>query len=210
MSTFLIIPVSFIIYWLIKHSSNSDFNNPIEENKYTYKEKKLIEFINKAKEQNFEKSFENTCIVCLENYEENNSTIENITNNSDEEETNNSYNNLNKEIITIPCDHSFHFSCIYNWLKNERRCPICDSEFEILGENEKNNDNKNKLNIKTVKLNKDFQYNDMNNSTYYINKLIEIQRKMNPLGFNEEFCSKIISNYKESKNDDFKIAKIYN
>ncbi|KAK1629272.1 hypothetical protein QYE76_003587 [Lolium multiflorum] len=30
-----------------------------------------------------------------------------------------------KELRTMPCSHSFHEQCIFDWLVIDRRCPIC-------------------------------------------------------------------------------------
>lgn len=41
------------------------------------------------------------CGICLENYQ------------------------LNEKVTTLPCFHFFHKSCLLNWFKNKKECPLC-------------------------------------------------------------------------------------
>ena len=46
----------------------------------------------------------NNCIICFENFKE------------------------NEMILKLNCFHIFHKNCIENWLKNYSICPICKNE----------------------------------------------------------------------------------
>ncbi|OWM87903.1 E3 ubiquitin-protein ligase SDIR1-like isoform X2 [Punica granatum] len=48
-----------------------------------------------------------TCAICLEDLSQ-----------GDDE----------KRLISMPCDHLFHDSCIFNWLDRSRICPLCRRE----------------------------------------------------------------------------------
>lgn len=210
-----IIILSTVIYFCFCYKSNinkimnkEDIEVVIKSNR----ENKIKEFIKKYKNKNIEKIMEDTCIICLEDFEKDNNDIKNsvITSNSDEEDTNNN-ESISNEKITIPCEHSFHIACISECFNKEKRCPICHAEFEFFKKEEKNNDdNKNKLNIKNFTLNKNWEYNDKNSLINNINNFMRIQKIMNPLDINDEFCSNIISLYENTKNDKYEIAKIDN
>ena len=49
-----------------------------------------------------ESANEGECSVCLENFE-----------------------GSNKKLRVMPCSHSFHEPCIFNWLRISRVCPLC-------------------------------------------------------------------------------------
>ena len=83
---------------------NNDFN-------YIYNDVKIV--LNDEQFENLEKvKYEdineiNECLICIENFEENN------------------------EITKIKCNHIFHKECIKKWLCNEsNKCPICRIEID--------------------------------------------------------------------------------
>ena len=41
--------------------------------------------------------------------------------------------NSKVKVIILPCIHIFHTSCITNWMKRQKNCPIC--KFELTKEN---------------------------------------------------------------------------
>tara|TARA_B100001123_G_C15342604_1_gene1035609 strand:- start:5636 stop:6079 length:444 start_codon:yes stop_codon:yes gene_type:complete len=41
------------------------------------------------------------CVICLEDYQN------------------------DGEITILPCNHSFHYKCMYQWIQKERSCPLC-------------------------------------------------------------------------------------
>ena len=54
-----------------------------------------------ASEKRCETSEEDSCVICISNFER------------------------NETMIQLPCNHNFHTNCITGWLKNKRKCPIC-------------------------------------------------------------------------------------
>lgn len=66
-----------------------------------------IEIINKIKTSN--ETLEYNCSICL--------------------------NKENKEIMILPCNHNFHSDCLRQWLKNNKKCPICRSDKIIIDSN---------------------------------------------------------------------------
>ena len=45
--------------------------------------------------------FNETCVICLENYEK------------------------EDKITTLECNHIFHHQCIVSWVENDNTCPLC-------------------------------------------------------------------------------------
>ena len=192
-------------------------NEIIEVDIKSNKEIKIKEFINDHKNKNIKTVMEESCIICLEDYDkENENDINNnvTTSNSDEEDTNNNNNNkdiLSNEKVTLPCEHSFHISCISNWFKHEKKCPICKTEYEFFEKREKKGNNKNKLNIKNYNLNKNLEFSDENNFSDHVKDFIRMQKLLNPVDINEEFCIDIIKSHNgNKKGDKYEIAKIDN
>ena len=70
-----------------KHISKTDILNPMQENK--------LENASKLDDEN------KRCIICLQNYKKNDTTIH------------------------LPCLYFFHSKCIRNYLKNHSDCPLC-------------------------------------------------------------------------------------
>ena len=198
--------VLLIVCYCMRNKYNIDMDDSqkaIIIDKYikTIKEKKIKDFINKHKNEKFEKVIDDICIICLEKFEnEKNIKSTVFTGNSDEED------NMSNEKITIPCKHSFHTKCILNWFKQEKRCPICRTKFEFYDKEEKNENSDNLLNIKNYNINNTWEYD--NNSIFieYINNFVRIQKIMNPYDINTEFCSKIINEYE----NNYDIIKIKN
>jgi hypothetical protein len=89
-------------------SNYKDIENKIKFNIFMNKMEHIyIEYQNKYKKLKNVKS-ETPCGICLEKIE-----------------------NLGKE---LPCEHAFHESCIQNWLKIRKNCPLCRCYLKKKGE----------------------------------------------------------------------------
>ena len=180
-------------------------NDSVEIDINSNKENKIEEFIKIHKNENIENLMENICLICLENYEQENNIKSNvITTSSDEEDSNNNNNNDNKILndkINIPCGHSFHLNCISDWFKIEKKCPICSAEYECYEGYDDGDikDIKNKLNIKNYILNKDWEYENSNILVNHINNFIRMQNIINNSDINEDFSREIL-NHHDKKN----------
>lgn len=53
------------------------------------------------------------CTICMEKYEEGTSTID-----------------LGEIIKQLPCGHILHRGCAKNWLKVNKKCPVCRLDLE--------------------------------------------------------------------------------
>ncbi|EDQ90803.1 uncharacterized protein MONBRDRAFT_3794, partial [Monosiga brevicollis MX1] len=34
----------------------------------------------------------------------------------------------NDRILVLPCSHGFHHQCVGQWLRQQRRCPLCNRD----------------------------------------------------------------------------------
>ena len=169
------------------------------------KEKKIEDFIKNNKNKNIDKVNRDICLICLRKYEQKNYRNNVVTNNSDEEDTNNK-----NEKIKIPCGHFFHIKCIIDWFKLEKKCPICLTEYELY-ENELKKNEENKLNIKKYNLNGNSKKEENNLFIRQIDNFLRIQKMINPLDdINEENIKNKIGCKDNEKNDIFKSIKIDN
>ena len=84
--------------------------NKINCNPESSKEKKIKEFLRKNKNQNIKKVFNESCIICLENF---------------------NHNNKEEIISTLECGHQFHEKCIVEWLKKNDKCPLCRIKMKL-------------------------------------------------------------------------------
>lgn len=203
---FLIIFVSLIVisticYCIFCNKPNLEIipkNDSIEIIINSNKEKQIEEFIKKHKSKSIEEIIENICYICLENYDKEND-IKSIatTSNSDEEDTNNNFDsNPSNEKVNIPCGHSFHKKCVSLWFTLEKKCPICQAEYEFYKSEEKKDINENKLNIKNYIVNGNWNYKGKNNFLNHINNFIRIQKMINPLEINILKLKLLINNIK--------------
>jgi len=70
--------------------------------KYTENKQEICNSEIKEKINDEYETMNNTCFICLDNFQE------------------------NDEIIILNCKHNFHYTCIENWLKNHsNKCPTC-------------------------------------------------------------------------------------
>lgn len=96
-----VIPTDFN-YNITNYNYNSfDYNN----------NKNIIENLKVNKIKDISKFKEEKCIICLENFQ------------------------INDSYILLQCIHFFHDDCIKKWILIKNRCPICNYEIDI------NNDN---------------------------------------------------------------------
>ena len=202
----ILIIVCTIIYCIFCNKENYYIekmpkNDSIEIYINTNKDKKIEEFIKVHKNESIENLMENTCIICLEIYEQENDIKSNvITISLDEEDSNrNNDNKILNDKINIPCGHSFHINCISDWFKIEKKCPICLAEYEFY-ENGEIKDNENKLNIKTFILNKDWEYENSNILRNNFNNFIRIQKIIKNSENNEDFSREILNYFDDKKN----------
>ena len=83
---------------------------------------KIYLFLDKLKKKkNYKEIFNESCIICLDNFK----TIEELKKFEDSEK---------KEFIEneeiLECGHKFHKKCISEWMKKEKKCPICRMELD--------------------------------------------------------------------------------
>ena len=51
----------------------------------------------------------------------------------------------NVNIARTSCDHTFHLSCLSNWLKNHQTCPICRESVYIMNRQSENVEDNRRL-----------------------------------------------------------------
>ena len=39
---------------------------------------------------------------------------------------------MKSDVVMTPCEHSFHYNCLYIWLLHRHSCPLCLKEIPIL------------------------------------------------------------------------------
>ena len=78
----------------------------------TQNNKDKNEIINGLEEVEFNEQFKDKeeikCAICLENF------------------------SIGDKISYLPCFHSFHSSCIKNWIKIKNKCPLCNNIIKLL------------------------------------------------------------------------------
>lgn len=67
------------------------------------KEKKLKKLLNSKIIDIMKYNKNDKCVICYEQYSESEDTI----------------------VKLIDCEHDYHKKCIYEWLKYDKRCPLC-------------------------------------------------------------------------------------
>ena len=171
----LIIIFYFILIYFCLIHKNKNINNRTEI------EKNIEKFIRTNKDEQIEKVMNNFCIICLNNYDSDNNN--NIL-----------INNDNNEKINLPCKHCYHHRCIYKYfkLKENKQCPICKTKLKI-----KLDDKKEKMDIMGYILNKNFDYNDINNNYFdcFIKEFVTMQKDIHSFDIKNEFCDYIIKIY---------------
>ena len=99
--------------------------------------------------------FNNECIICYDNSDDSNSDNTSIIIYEDEENYMNdtfdisntndiininllkkykeiyNYDSINKNFITLQCNHKFHLNCITKWIKIKNECPLCKKNILI-------------------------------------------------------------------------------
>ena len=185
-----IILFGYIYYHFIKiNFASRKYTDNFIEMKSQYG-KKLKTFINKNINKSIEKIMNETCLICLENYNNNNN--DNVLFESEESKN---------EKIALPCEHIFHLKCVTQWcLSKENNCPLCKSKIEI-----KNGD----INLNNYVLNKNWVYNNSIIFKKILKDFLRIQKNINPEDINEDFWEQIKNEYlKENEDNTFKNVKI--
>lgn len=157
--------------------------------------KKIRDFINKNHNKKVKKLMDEYCLICVENYDkadnDNNVLFD--------------FEESSKEKIVLPCEHIFHLKCASKWFINEKNCPLCRAKFEI-------NKKDGNLNITNYILNDNWAYDNSYNFKNIIEEFLRVQKILNPEEISEEFCTKIINDYNNRKENNFfknvKIGKI--
>ena len=147
------------------------------------RENKIKEFLERYKCQNITKLIKVCCFLCLENFmpEKDKFKIENIFDKK----------RLNEEkTIKLECNHKFHEKCINDWLKTNKKCPLCDIKEKHISRNDNENN----------RLLSGGEHNYLNN---YINDIVYIQRNAFPHLINEAQGNRIISDFIEEQKNEF-------
>ncbi|KAL3080671.1 hypothetical protein niasHT_030982 [Heterodera trifolii] len=69
------------------------------------------------KYQSDETSAESECAICLDSYKH------------------------RESVVTLPCEHEFHTSCLNFWFKTKQNCPICRKEISVVPAKNRNTSN---------------------------------------------------------------------
>ena len=192
----VIILFGYIYYHFIKHNFSAMSKNEkfIKIEMSSQIGKKIKEFINQNKNKNLKKIMKNTCLICLNDYnqkENNNILFE--------------YNETSNEKIVLPCEHIFHLKCLSQIFKISTNCPLCKSKFQI-------DDNKDcKIIINNYFLNSNWSYNNSMIFKDIIKDFLKMQKNINPDEINDNYCSQLINEYENNKDFNFfKKVKIFN
>ena len=117
----MIIITFCIIYLLIKNDSKkTQYYYQKKESlikKKEKKEEKIKEFLNKNKDKEIKAIFNDSCVICLEEFQKEIESSENNDIKKEEEKTK-----------VLECGHKFHEKCIIEWMKKQNKCPICRNE----------------------------------------------------------------------------------
>ena len=85
---------------------------------------KIIKFLKKHKSN--KKILADTCAICLEEFNNNNSKKSAELNEENDSIKGIKLNvNETNDITTLECGHQFHSNCITEWLKQRDNCPLC-------------------------------------------------------------------------------------
>lgn len=107
----LIIGLTMLIFLLSREKSSPN-------------EDKVKSFLNKFKKNNPREIFNESCIICLEDFKST-EDLKNI-------EISEKKKLLEKDETTVlECGHKFHRKCIFDWLKKDEACPFCRIKFDI-------------------------------------------------------------------------------
>ena len=165
------------------------FKNSVPESQ---REKKIKEFLDKNKNKQIKNIFNESCIICLDNFQEEEQNKQNKQNNKENKEDKNTLKKEEEKIeektTVLECGHKFHDNCIINWLKKNNKCPICRINLNI-----ENNENKSS----------DYQNNILLGNNNFIGNLIDIQIDVYGDEINETQRSRILSSGSTDSSSDF-------
>lgn len=162
----------------------------------TDREKKIKDFLEKNKYNNIKKTFNKTCVICLDNFmpEEEKLKIENFLDKK----------KLKEEKTTfLECGHQFHEKCIVEWLKTQNKCPLCRIKIKYDKDNKKNEFNRNDDERSSFINNSDFRLIDA------FDDIIDIQRETYPHQLNERQGKRIIDTCNNEKNSKWSSGNSY-
>ena len=127
------------------------------------REKKIKDFLRQNRNRPIQQIFNDSCIICLDNFEEDK---KNLTQNQEmppkEEE----------KTSVLDCGHRFHEKCIVEWLKKHAKCPICRINVNFDG-----NQNSTQDQNSTVLNNNNFHFFIDIQTDYYPDEINEAQRR---------------------------------
>lgn len=162
----------------------------------TDREKKIKDFLEKNKYNNIKKTFNKTCVICLDNFmpEEEKLKIENFLDKKKLKE---------EKTTTLECGHQFHEKCIVEWLKTQNKCPLCRIKIKYDKDNKKNEFNRNDDERSSFINNSDFRLIDA------FDDIIDIQRETYPHQLNERQGKRIIDTCNNEKNSKWSSGNSY-
>jgi len=147
------------------------------------REKKIKEFLDKNKNKPIKNIFNESCIICLDNFKEEEQ------NNNDNKENKETQKKDDEKTTVLECGHKFHDNCIINWLKKNNKCPICRINLNL-------GDNQNKSS------DYDYQNNILLGNDNFVGNLIDIQEDVYGDEINGTQRSRIFSRCRDTCNDN--------
>ena len=176
----IILGLLFILYNYLTHVPESQ------------REKKIKEFLDKNKNKQIKNIFNESCIICLDNFKE---EEQNNNDNKENKETQKKEGEKEEEKTTVlECGHKFHDNCIINWLKKNNNCPICRINLNL-----ENNQNQSS----------DYQNNILLGNDNFVGNLIEIQEDAYGDDINGTQRSRIFSRCRDNTCSDDTCSKDY-
>ena len=161
------------------------------------KETKIISFLEKNKHLSFKELLNRSCILCLENYDKDeshkgsqsfgNSNYENSNTRKISSASNTNVAEISDKIY-LPCKHVFHEACLMKWKIFESRCPLCRSALVF--------DPHFKAKIIKFAPNINWLYNENSKFRLAIEDFMRIQKTFYPHMIHNQFASKVIDTYK--------------
>lgn len=155
---------------------------------------KISNFLTKNKNKIVKEVFNESCIICLNDFKKEQEKSEN------EKEA----KILEEHVVVLNCGHKYHRDCLQKWRKENKKCPLCRREI-ILDEEIKNdielvNIQNNSIEERENSIDLNFENERLDNNYIFCSFLLDISR--NRLG--EEMSKRRNINYGVNEKYDYK------